>query len=245
MVDEPDAVTAGWRVEERAGPPDELHGSWPSTERGPSGRAIAVCRATAPAVVIGSTLGEGVVDAARTGAAGVSVVRRRSGGGAVLVERDEPLWIDAWLPAGDPLASEDVGHAFEWLGRAWTDALAAVGIVDLEVHRGRARAAADPVAAVCFAGTGSGEVVTRAAGRKVVGLAQRRGRAGAWFQGCCALRWEPRRLLDLLALAPDDRDAATLLLEGAAVGVHDLATGAGRTPPDRRSLVAAFVAALP
>jgi lipoate---protein ligase len=242
---DPDTVTAGWRVEERVGPPDVLHGSWPTTEREPAVRAVAVCRATAPAVVLGSTQEFGVVDGPRAAAAGVSVVRRRSGGGAVLVGRDDPLWIDVWLPAGDPLASDDVVQAFEWLGRAWADALAAASIAGLDVHRGRPRAAVGPAAAVCFAGTGSGEVVTRDGGRKVVGLAQRRNRAGAWFQCSCALRWAPRDLLGLLVLAPDDRAAAASSLEGAAVGVLELPSGAGSAPRDRRSLVAAFLAALP
>ena len=51
---------------------------------------------------------------------------------------------------------------------------------------------------VCFAGIGPGEVTVD--GRKVVGLAQRRTRAGALFQCAALLKWnagEIARLLDL------------------------------------------------
>ena len=46
---------------------------------------------------------------------------------------------------------------------------------------------------VCFGGVGTGEVVT-ADGRKVVGLAQRRNRAGAWFHGACVRQLGSGRL---------------------------------------------------
>jgi lipoate-protein ligase A len=54
-------------------------------------------------------------------------------------------------------------------------------------------------------------------GRKTLGMAQRRTRHGALFQCAVPLRWEPERLLTLLAL--DDADAEQALYElTAAVG---------------------------
>jgi lipoate-protein ligase A len=74
-------------------------------------------------------------------------------------------------------------------------------------------------ASVCFAGLGPGEITVD--GRKVVGMSQRRTREAALFQCCAALRWEPERLLDLLALD----DAARAL---GAAELADVAAGIGR-----------------
>ena len=44
-------------------------------------------------------------------AAGVELVRRRSGGGAVYLAPGEQLWIDAWVPRDDALWEVDVAVA--------------------------------------------------------------------------------------------------------------------------------------
>lgn len=146
---------------------------------------------TAPVVVLGSTQPESVV------APGVAWVRRRTGGGAVLVEPGGLLWVDVLVPAGDPLWDADVGRAFLWLGRVWAGALGDCGVEGAEVYRGPLRTTRwSPL--VCFAGLGPGEVTV--AGAKVVGLCQRRTRAGALFQGAALLDWRPGRLLERLGL---------------------------------------------
>jgi lipoate-protein ligase A len=158
---------------------------------------------------------------------GVPVVRRRSGGGAVLVGPGEVLWVDVLLPSGDPLWEDDVGRSFHWLGRAWVDALAALE-VPAAWHDG-------PLICtpwcrqVCFAGIGPGEVTVD--GRKVVGLAQRRTRAGALFQCAALLRWDPDEMSRLLNLG----------IEGAA-GIRNVA---GALPMDGNELERAFIEALP
>jgi len=83
----------------------------------------------------------------------VEVVRRRTGGGAVLLVPGEFTWIDVTIPRGDPLHDDDVGRAFHWLGETWAAALGALGL-DPVVHTG------PPVASpwsstICFAGIGS------------------------------------------------------------------------------------------
>ena len=176
--------------------------------------------ATAPALVLGSTQSSEVVDTARAEAAGVAVVRRRSGGGAVLVRPGELVWADVFVPAGDRLWAADVGRATHWLGRTWTEALAALD-VPATWHDGPLLST--PWSAlVCFAGLGPGEVVASGAGgtgAKVVGVSQRRTRAGALFQCAALLRWTPRDLLDLLALDGDRRRQGEADLVGAATGV--------------------------
>ncbi len=179
-----------WRVEERRGSAASLHEVWPGVLDHPEERALAVCHVTEAAVVLGSTQPGSMVDRARAAAAGVTVARRRSGGGAVLVTPEDPVWVDAWLPAGDPLWRDDVGRAFDWLGETWTAALGRSGITGVSAHRGGYVSCTRWATSVCFGGVGTGEVVA-ADGRKVVGLAQRRDRHGAWFHGACYLHWDP------------------------------------------------------
>ena len=233
-----------WRFEERVEAASSLHSSWPAVDARPGERAVARCRVTAPALVLGSTQPEAVIDLRRAEAAGVSVVRRRSGGGAVLVTPGDPVWIDLWVPAGDPLWQHDVGRAFNWLGTAWVDALRGCGLTGLTAHREGYVASTRWSGLVCFGGVGTGEVVTED-GRKVVGLAQRRNRDGAWFHGACVLRWDPAPLLDLLVLPAAERRSAELDLARVVAGVSDLAGQAGRPVPDGSTVAGSLLASLP
>ncbi len=120
-------MVPGWRVEERFGTAAELHASWPSADRRHEERAVARCHPSDPAVVLGSTQPDSVVDRAGAARAGASVVRRRTGGGAVLVGPTDPVWIDVWVPVGDPLWDADASLAFGWLGDVWRSALGSLG----------------------------------------------------------------------------------------------------------------------
>jgi len=130
------------------------------------------------------------------------------------------VWIDVVLPRGDPLWSDDVGAAFEWLGAAWVRALASLGVA-AESHRGT------PVATlegriVCFAGVGSGEVSV--GGAKLVGLSQRRTREGARFQCLVHGHWEPHRWWHLVEPAIDTASRAPVAdrVHRSVVGLADL-----------------------
>ncbi len=173
----------------------------------PVSRAVWVLDVERPALVLGSTQPDTVVDGARARATGVDVARRRSGGGAVLLVPGEHLWIDVVLPRDDRLWHDDVGRAGWWLGDVWAGAIGG----DAEVHHGPLRRDrwSD---LVCFAGLGPGEVTV--GGRKVVGISQRRTRAGARFQCVALAAWDPRPLLDLLAVDGDD-DALVAVAAGA------------------------------
>ena len=159
----------------------------------------------------------------------------------MLVEPGALVWVDVVLPRSDPLWHDDVGRAFWWLGDVWAGALAAVGLAGAQVHRGGV-CPSRWSAKVCFAGLAPGEVT--AGPRKVVGMAQRRTRTGALFQCAVPLTWQPGRLLDVLALGPEERSAAEAEMLGAAaavpgVGVDEveeafvrhLAGPAARRPP--------------
>jgi lipoate-protein ligase A len=192
---------------------------------------VEVLEVTGPALVLGSTQPESVVDIDAARATGIDVVRRRSGGGAVLLLPGRHTWVDVTIGRSDPLWDDDVAIAFHWLGRAWARAGGALGVAPA-VHTGA------PVESawsrrVCFAGIGAGEVLLD--GQKLVGISQRRTRDGARFQ-CLLLRaWDPAPLLDLLAVDAVERAEGLTALDGVATGLD--------APTD--DVVHALVASLP
>lgn len=215
-------------MERRAGTAGELHGRPLDPGRG---RRVEVLEATGPALVLGSTQPEFTVDPVVARATGTEVVRRRSGGGAVLLLPGRATWVDVTIGRDDPLWDDDVAVAFHWLGRAWAGAARRLG-VEATVHTGP-MLESPWSRRVCFAGLGAGEVVVD--GRKLVGISQRRTRDGARFQ-CLLLRtWDPVPLLRLLALDVVERADGLAALAGVAAGI-DASTDA---------VVDALVACLP
>ena len=177
-------------------------------------RSVWIHDVSTPALVLGSSQRPEIVDDATIGS--IEVVRRRSGGGAVLLIPDEVVWLDVLIPTGDLLWSDDVSCASYWLGDVW---LAALGLG--EVHRGpMARTPWSSLA--CFAGLGPGEVT--ADGRKLVGISQRRTRAGARFQCAVYSCHDPSALPALLRLTPSERAecAAALASVGTVWSAPDL-----------------------
>lgn len=183
-----------WTVEHVRARASELH-AWDVPE--PAARLVRVCEATGPAVVLGSTQRLDAVDHDACAAMGFEVVRRRSGGGAVLVVPGDVIWVDVVVPGGDPLFVADVGRSFEWLGRVWVATLAGFGVRGT-AHRG-GLVCTRWSRQICFAGVGPGEVVD-STGAKVVGIAQRRTRAAARFQCAALLAWDPAPLVRALGL---------------------------------------------
>ncbi len=151
----------------------------------------------APALVLGSTQDESIVDVDACRRAGVEVVRRRSGGGAVLLRPGEVLWIDVVVPAGGAGWSDDVHGPMGWLGghlhRAFGQLLGPE--VDLLVHDGALRSTSWS-SMICFDGVGAGEVLLD--GRKLVGISQRRTRHAARLQCCWYSGYDPASLVELL-----------------------------------------------
>ncbi|HTV11155.1 MAG TPA: hypothetical protein VME20_04765 [Acidimicrobiales bacterium] len=219
-----------WEVSRLSGTVRELHESSPAILAGACRRLVRVLEPSDRALVLGSTQPEGVVDAAACRVAGVDVVRRRSGGGAVLVDGEQLVWVDVVVPAGDPLWDHDVGRAAWWIGETWAKALGGA----LEVWKG-AMLRRPHASLICFAGLGPGEVRTPR-GQKVVGISQRRVQAGALFQCACLLSWRPEEIVSLLALAEPERGQLPSALK-------DVAVGAGPSC-SRARLVERFLAAL-
>lgn len=219
-----------WLIERRAETARILHQPWPDPAA-LEHRVVGVCAVVGPrAIVLGSTQDADIVDAHRVARDGVDVVRRSSGGGAVVVAPAAQVWLEVWLPRHDPLWDDDVIASSWWLGETWARGLEGLGASNLLVHRGRStRTEWSDI--VCFAGLGPGEVTWGTA--KVVGIAQRRTRHGARFGSLALVSWDPASLLSLLALgarrAPpaDDGSGGT----GASYALDEVATGIRRLLP--------------
>jgi lipoate-protein ligase A len=171
----------------------------------PAQRTVRWCVPTNSAIVLGSGQPESDVITSTAAELGIEVVRRRSGGGAVLVDPFDTVWVDVFIPADDDLWHFDVGVAFYWLGEVWAQALTKLGASQADVYRGPL-VTSEWSKQVCFAGLGPGEVTVN--GRKAVGLSQKRTREGALFQCSIYREFKTDRLLSLLSVAPSERARA-------------------------------------
>ncbi len=160
-----------------------------------------------------------MVDAERLASNGVGVLRRRSGGSAVLLGCADPLWVELWVPSSDALFDPDVIRASERVGECWAATLGSVGASRMQVHRGPSMPG-NGSEWCCFAGIGPGEVLSE--GRKLVGLAQWRCRQGALFQCAVHTHWDARPLAEVLALDPERRRALGAAWSEVATGLDDV-----------------------
>ncbi len=212
----------GWIIRHSHGDAAAFHASTPVAER-----SVTFHTVERPTLVLGSAQTDADADATIAAALGVDVVRRRSGGGAVLLLPGEFVWADVVVPAGDALWLDDVARSMLWLGRAWTAALAELGVPG-RVHEGQLEPSTWSKH-VCWAGVGTGEVMGGIG--KLVGISQRRSRELARFQTMCHFRWRPEMVAALVA-AP--RPSAA-----------ELAASAACVPASAAQVMAALVAHLP
>ena len=184
-----------------------------------------------PALILGNGQKPDDADLAASREAGVTVFRRASGGTAVLLDEDA-VNQEIALPAGHPLASDDLARSYQWAGEVWVEALHTLGVSGIraisieEVRALPPLAKDDPLRLACYGTLSPFEVIFGP--RKVVGLSQVRRRSGALYQMSTYLRWRPERLAALLALSSDQRDALTRRLHDVTVGLDELA---GRAVP--------------
>lgn len=179
--------------------------------------AVWWCRFADRALVLGSHQPE--PESLDPGVTTNEVVRRRSGGGAVLMVPDEMLWID--LLARPGVFAEDVHNSMIQAGSVWLTALVQCAtnddrgaLGDLAVYEGRLRSGGWGEL-VCFAGLGPGEVTSSSSesSSKLVGLSQRRTRVGVRIQGAIHRRSSTVETAALFGQRPsldDPRPAATL-----------------------------------
>lgn len=143
-------------------------------------RTLVLSRPDDRAVILGSMQSIDESQKLRLAAEQFSVVRRKSGGGAVVIDPESVVWADFFVPADDPLHLRDLRRGSVWVGELWVEALVSLGSARdlLLVHD--APMISTPWSTICcFAGLGPGEVTIDK--RKIIGLSQRRTREGAWY----------------------------------------------------------------
>ncbi len=196
-----------------------------------------VAQVTRPTLVLGSSQSEEVLDASKLAS---TTLRRRRGGGGLVLLRPDDLWVDWWMPAGDPRWSPDVRVSSVQAGTWWSSVLGARTTSRVAVHDGPVEGAlAHRV--VCFAGRGPGEVFV--GDRKAVGLTQWRVREGILVSTVLHaesttdvltyLRTVPEGLRDAL-----DHEALGSLDVGNVDGLVEALRDASQSAPPRRRRLA-------
>ncbi|MHB8190356.1 MAG: lipoyl protein ligase domain-containing protein [Ferrimicrobium sp.] len=225
-----------WQVDRVVSSTEAMHRWWPDEL---DGRSLVAVEPIDTAVVLGSSTPEGFFDIDRFEAAGVKVVRRASGGGAVLIAPGAQIWLGIYLASTDVLVERDIGRSFAWLGSALAPVISSWTTQEAQVVIER-QPASELARRICFGGLGFGEITV--CGDKVVGLSQRRTRSIVSYQ--VSVLWHDRQsellsylkepALDLTGLEPGSKlatigldewggDRATLvnLLIEAIVGAAD------------------------
>lgn len=165
---------------------------------------VRVWAYAAPAVVLGISQRPTPADVQRAAAAGIDLLARQSGGGAVLAG-PWMLGASVVLPARHALVEPGIAASFRWLGLAWVRWLDELG-VRAEAVDSAARARDDPLAWACFAALSWWEVACD--GAKIVGLAQARRRHGVLFSSAVLLAPPPwHSLCSVLGRPAADADA--------------------------------------
>lgn len=148
-----------------------------------------------PVVVLGGSQSADVVDFDLLGT--MTLRRRRGGGGLVLLQPGD-IWVDWWIPATDSRWSNDVRVTSMLVGTWWREVLRPLVDGDVRVHSGPLEGSPE-FRVVCFAGRGPGEVIVDE--RKAVGLSQWRVREGV-FLSSVLLSGSSTALLEILIERP-------------------------------------------
>ena len=183
------AHAGGWVRHDWKGSAEDFHALQPALTR-----AMWWSQITQPALILGSSQSMNDIDLNVAHKAGIEIVRRRSGGGAVWVHPHDSVWIDVTIARTDPLWTDDVTTSMLWLGEVFRQALQPW--VTATVRTGAYESGLDG-RAVCFASASPGEVFV--GNNKLVGISQRRTRDGARLQCVLYRAWDPKLWLQSLS----------------------------------------------
>lgn len=210
-----------------------------SAAAGSAPPALRFYRWDPPAVSLGRHQPLADIDQAAVAARGFELVRRPTGGRAIL--HIDELTYSVAAPTGDPRVAGGVMDAYLRLSNALVAGLHTLGLAAAEKAPAATRAGAD-VSAACFEVPSAYEIT--AGGRKLMGSAQSR-RAGYVLQhGSLPLRGDVARLVDLLVLPEGQAEQLRRDLHARACTLSEALAAAtpGETAPIRFDTVAAYLA---
>jgi lipoyl(octanoyl) transferase len=194
---------------------------------------------TNPCLTIGCGQTIADVDRHACRSAGLPIVRRASGGTAVLHEA--ALGFSLAIPASSSLAVPDIVESYRLLGEPVHAALVGLGIdgslvAPEEAHRGGRPTGLG--AAACFGSLAPYEVVYR--GRKIVGTSQVRRRGAILHHVMLPLRFDAARFAGFLAVGTEVERGELAAWLDSRIGSLTTAAGRAVNPTD---VVAALIAA--
>jgi lipoate-protein ligase A len=140
------------------------------------------------------------VDQVACRAAGIDVVRRPTGGRAIL--HTDELTYSVVLPQSDPRAQGDVVQSYRQLSKGLLAGFRRLGAVTTQSQEHRAQTT--EITAVCFETPSAYEIT--AGGQKLVGSAQWRARGGVLQHGTLPLGGDIARIVDVLAFSENERE---------------------------------------
>ena len=183
-------------------------------------------RTSEEAVVVGPSVRGSEIDPSFDS---VHLVRRQSGGGAVLLGPGV-LGMDVFLPAGHSLLSGDVVKDYRWLGEVWQGMFRRLGIETrlisvADAREQTRRASRTPEAKLaCFGLYSPFEVAVGA--KKIVGLSQVRRSSGVLFASAVHIHSRPSDLARVLKLSGSSRRRLASHLNHAATSLDEVASRA-------------------
>ncbi len=168
-----------------------------------------------PCLTLGRNQKLAEVDRAACDAHGVDVVRRATGGRAIL--HSDELTYSVSLSKADPRGDGGVVDVYRRLSEGLLAGLQRLGVGAIQT-RGRHAPGGKPTA-VCFETPSEYEITV--AGRKLVGSAQWRALGGVLQHGSIPLCGDLGRIVDYLALSDDERKAQRHRLRLKALTMED------------------------
>ncbi len=168
-----------------------------------------------PCLSLGRNQSGSDVDWAACRAAGIDVVRRPTGGRAIL--HTDELTYSVVLLQADPRAAGDVVESYRRLSEGLLAGLRHLGLEAVQA-RGQ-RTAGTVLSAICFETPSDYEITVE--GRKLIGSAQCRARGGVLQHGALPLWGDLTRIVSYLNLDPDQREAQRRLLRQRALTLEE------------------------
>jgi len=153
-------------------------------------------------------------DLAACRAAGVDVVRRPTGGRAIL--HTDELTYSLTLLQVDPRATGDVVEGYRRLSEGL---LAGLRLLEVEAVQAVGRKSATDAGPVCFEAPSNYEITV--AGRKLIGSAQWRSKGSVLQHGSLPLQGDLARIVDCLALSDAQREVQRPHIRGRAITLEE------------------------